>query len=137
MDSTPFAGIRVNVVAVLRLTSSVASQVPSGCCAACTVSSGGGPPTVTLTLSPSAKAEFFGFGVIESCTCFIEPRSHRSETASQSGSDWIGSLIFWNLLWNLGGYHIISTRSSSRKPLQPREIEIALGNLGTSLVRAG
>src|ERR1700730_40865 len=86
MDSTPFAGIRVNVVAVLRSTSSIASQVPSGCCAACTVSSGGGAPTVTLTLSPPAKAEFFGFGVIASCTCFIELRSHPSETAQTQQS---------------------------------------------------
>jgi hypothetical protein len=29
----------------------------------------------------------FGFGVIESLTCFIEPRSHPSETGGQSGSN--------------------------------------------------
>jgi hypothetical protein len=48
------------------------------------------PPTATLTLSPPAKAEFLGFGVIESSTFFIEPRSYPSETGSRSGSNGIG-----------------------------------------------
>jgi hypothetical protein len=36
---------------------------------------------VTLTLSPPAKAELFGFGVIESCTFFIGPYYPRSSQA--------------------------------------------------------
>ena len=73
MDSIPFAGIRVNVVAVLRLTLSVASQVPSGCCVACTVSSGGCPPhAVTLAGSPCGERGC-GLDVIEAAPVSWDP----------------------------------------------------------------